>query len=94
IDNKDISYFRNLLKENDYKNITNEKLKRCVKTLNKYRNYIENSIIYKYSNGKLESANRTIKLLKRNACGYRNFENFRTRILLIFNYIAKSKQLE
>ncbi|MBF0714064.1 ISL3 family transposase [Gemella sp. GH3] len=94
IDSKDISYFRNLLKENDYKNIKNEKLKRCVKTLNKYRSYIENSIIYKYSNGKLEAANRIIKLLKRNACGYRNFENFRTRILLIFNYIAKSKQLE
>lgn len=44
--------------------------------------YIINSVVYKYSNGITEGFNNKIKVLKRNAYGYRNFENFRKRILL------------
>lgn len=43
---------------------------------------IVNSVIYKYSNGITEGFNNKIKVLKRNAYGYRNFDNFRKRIML------------
>ena len=43
---------------------------------------IVNSVVYKYSNGITEGFNNKIKVLKRNAYGYRNFDNFRTRIIL------------
>ena len=43
---------------------------------------IVNSVIYKYSNGITEGFNNKIKVLKRNAYGYINFDNFRTRIIL------------
>ena len=38
-----------------------------------------------YSNSKLEATNNLIKLIKRNAFGFRNFENFKTRILIALN---------
>lgn len=50
-----------------------------------FRNWnkeIINSVVYGYSNGQTEGFNNKIKVLKRNAYGYRNFENFRKRILL------------
>ncbi|MGH2119037.1 MULTISPECIES: transposase [Aerococcus] len=34
------------------------------------------------TNGRIEGLNNKIKVLKRIAYGYRNFQNFRTRILL------------
>ena len=34
---------------------------------------------------KLEATNNLIKVLKRNAFGFRNFENFKTRILIALN---------
>ena len=37
-------------------------------------------------NGLAEGCNNKIKVLKRNAYGYRNFERFRKRILHMFNY--------
>lgn len=43
---------------------------------------IVNSVIYKYSNGITEGFNNKIKVLKRNAYRYRNFDNFRKRIML------------
>lgn len=44
--------------------------------------YIINSVVYKYSNGITEGFNNKIKVLKRNAYGFRNFDNFRKRIIL------------
>ncbi|WP_392450424.1 transposase [Staphylococcus massiliensis] len=35
------------------------------------------------TNGPIEGINNKIKLLKRNAYGYRNYANFRDRILLM-----------
>lgn len=43
---------------------------------------IVNSVVYKYSNGITEGFNNKIKVLKRNAYGFRNFNNFRKRIML------------
>ena len=54
----------------------------CAKT---YRNWfleISNSFYVPYNNGVIEGTNNKIKVLKRNAFGFRNFNNFKTRILL------------
>ena len=53
-----------------------------------YRNWkkpILNAFAYPYSNGITEGCNNKIKVIKRNAFGLRNFDRFRTRILLAFN---------
>ena len=42
--------------------------------------YILNSFDCPYSNGFTEGTNNKIKVIKRNAYGYRNFKNFRNRI--------------
>ncbi|EFA24566.1 ISL3 family transposase [Streptococcus oralis] len=38
-----------------------------------------------YSNAKLETTNNLIKLTKRNAFGFRNFDNFKERIFIALN---------
>ncbi|MDD6434619.1 MAG: transposase, partial [Ruminococcus bromii] len=46
---------------------------------------ILNSFSYTITNGFTEGCNNKIKVLKRNAYGYRNFNRFRNRILHIFS---------
>lgn len=56
------------------------------KTINNWLEYIVNSFIDKrYSNGYTEGLNNKIKVIKRNAFGYKNFYFFRLRLLYIFN---------
>ncbi len=56
----------------------------------KYRQYIINALESPYSNAKLEATNKLIKDIKRNAFGYRNFDNFKKCIYLALN-IEKEK---
>lgn len=61
-----------------------EGLKRIVKTFKTYLPFIENTMNHpKFTNGPIEGIINKIKLIKRNAYGYRNFINFRNRILII-----------
>jgi Transposase and inactivated derivatives len=53
----------------------------CVTMLNNWSEYILNSFDYRYSNSFTEGTNNKIKVIKRIAFGYRNFDNFRKRIL-------------
>ena len=46
---------------------------------------IINALELPYSNAKLEATNNLIKVIKRNAFGFRNFDNFKTRILVALN---------
>ena len=46
---------------------------------------IMNALELPYSNAKLEATNNLIKVIKRNAFGFLNFENFKTRILIALN---------
>ncbi|WP_144421799.1 transposase, partial [Streptococcus pneumoniae] len=46
---------------------------------------IINALQLHYSNAKLEATNNLIKLIKRNAFGFRNFENFKKRIFIALN---------
>lgn len=57
--------------------------KPCIRVLENWREYILNAFDCTYSNGYTEGVNNSIKVLKRIAFGYRNFDNFRARILHI-----------
>ena len=62
-----------------------EPFQKCAKTLLTWINGILNSFTTQYTNGFTEGCNNKIKVLKRNAYGYRNFNRFRNRILHIFS---------
>ncbi|VPR04301.1 transposase [Streptococcus pneumoniae] len=55
------------------------------KTFLKDKEKIINALQLHYSNAKLEATNNLIKLIKRNAFGFRNFENFKKRIFIALN---------
>ena len=65
---------------------------KCANTMINWSNGILNSFDTPYTNGFIEGCNNKIKVLKRNAYGYRNFKRFRNRILHIFNYNKKQKK--
>ncbi len=56
------------------------------KTMINWQVGILNSFSTPYTNGFTEGCNNKIKVLKRNAYGYRNFKRFRNRILHMFYY--------
>ena len=58
----------------------------CSNTLINWQTGILNSFDVPYSNGFTEGCNNKIKVIKRTAYGYRNFERFRKRILHAFSY--------
>lgn len=60
-----------------------EVLAECAKTYNNWIKEIRNSLLVPYSNGVMEGYNNKIKVLKRIAFGFRNFQNFKARILLL-----------
>ena len=60
------------------------------KTFLKDKEKIVNVLQLPYSNAKLEATNNLIKLIKRNAFGFRNFENFKKQIFIALN-IKKRK---
>ncbi|WP_195905195.1 transposase, partial [Enterococcus faecium] len=53
-----------------------------LRTFKKFLPQIQNALHYSYSNGPLECLNNHIKVLKRNAYGFRNFYNFKLRIMI------------
>ena len=60
-----------------------EVLNECAKTYSNWIREIRNSLLVPYSNGVMEGYNNKIKVLKRLAFGFRNFQNFKARILLL-----------
>ena len=54
----------------------------CLTMLSNWSDYILNSFECPYTNGFTEGTNNKIKVIKRNGYGFRNFKNFRNRILL------------
>ena len=62
-----------------------EEIDSCLKMLQNWEPYILNAFDCPYSNVFTEGVNNKIKVLKRIAFGYRNFRNFRTRILCTIN---------
>lgn len=62
------------------------RFEKCAKTMVNWSVGILNSFDCDYTNGFTEGCNNKIKVLKRNAYGYRNFNRFRNRILHVFNH--------
>ena len=56
-----------------------------LKTFLKDKEKIVNALQLPYTNAKLEATNNLIKLIKRNALGFRNFDNFKKRIFIALN---------
>lgn len=63
---------------------------KCANTMYSWYTGILNSFICPFTNGFTEGCNNKIKVLKRNAYGYRNFYRFRNRILLMFSHQKKT----
>ncbi|MDD6385197.1 MAG: transposase, partial [Streptococcus hyointestinalis] len=63
----------------------NASFSRVFRTFLKHETYITNALKQPYSNAKLEATNKLIKDIKRQAFGFRNFKNFRTKILITLN---------
>ena len=71
-----------------------EGLRRIIRTFTKLLPHIENTFYYpKYTNGPIEGLNNKIKVLKRNAYGYRNYTHFKARIFLMMKlYVPNTKK--
>ena len=78
--NKDPEKFFGLIEENLKK--VHPLFKTVFKTFLKDKEKIVNALQLPYSNAKLEATNN---LIKRNAFGFRNFENFKKRIFIALN---------
>ena len=63
-----------------------KRFEECSKTMVNWSVGILNSFDCSYTNGFTEGCNNKIKVLKRNAYGYRNFNRFRNRICHILNH--------
>ena len=62
-----------------------KEFEQCARTYRRWSSGILNAFKYNYTNGPTEGYNNKIKVLKRTSYGIRNFERFRTRILLSCN---------
>lgn len=91
--------FKDFIEENDYEKAKKElniwiemareselkEFKEVITALTNWKKEILNSKLINETNGYTEGCNNKIKVLKRNAYGYRNFKRFRNRILHMFN---------
>ena len=87
LDCKDHDKAKELLLEwMDYAKSSNlKRFQKCADTFFNWFSGILNSLNTPVTNGFTEGCNNKIKVLKRNAYGYKNFSRFRKRILHIFN---------
>ena len=76
--NKDPEKFFGLIEDNQKQ--VHPIFQTVFKTFLKNKEKIINALQLHYSNAKLEATNNLIKLIKHNAFGFRNFENFKKRI--------------
>ncbi|MDP4132769.1 MAG: transposase, partial [Bacillota bacterium] len=65
---------------------------KCAATMHKLDNRILNSFSVPITNSFTQGCNNKIKVLKRNAYGYRNFKRFRNRILHMFSHQKRAKE--
>ncbi len=85
-------YKEQFLKILNYKDVESAKkamtdwIERCAETMRNWYTGIINSFSTTITNGFTEGCNNKIKVLKRNAYGYRSFKRFRNRILHIFSH--------
>src|SRR5690625_3702972 len=61
-----------------------EDMKTSIKTIKKHLPYIKHSLMYSYNDDRIDGINNKIKVWNRVEYGYRNFHNFKKRIILHF----------
>lgn len=67
-------------------------MKTSLNTLREFSTHIKNTLELPYSNGVMERNNNTCKLIKRVAFGFRNFKNFKSRIMIMTNLFRENKR--
>lgn len=68
-------------------------IRKSLKTYGKYIRYIKNTMEYPSLNTRyLDGINNKLKLIKRVSFGYRKFDNFRGRVLIISSLTKKDKK--
>ena len=77
--------------ENNLK-LVHTRFQTVFQTFLKDKDKIINALQLLYSNAKLEATNNPIKLIKRNAFSFRNFENFKKRIFIALNIYRSEHQ--
>ena len=65
---------------------------KCAQTMRNWYTGIINSFSSPITNGFTEECNNKIKVLKRNAYGYKNFKRFRNRILHMFSHQLRDRR--
>lgn len=85
---KDFRLLERMLQTAQHK-LTSNYMKTSMRTLIKHLPYIGNSFIYPFNNGRIEGINNKIKVLNRVAYGYRNFSNYKKRIMIHFKFKAE-----
>ncbi len=65
--------------------IDNPYTNKFLKTLNNWKEYVLNYFLERVTNGIVEGINNKIKMIKRLAFGFRNFANFKLRIIVNFD---------
>ena len=88
---KDYQLFLKII-DIEYEGIS-EYMKTTQNTLKEFKSHIKNTLEQPYSNGVMERNNNTCKLIKRIAFGFRNFNNFKNRIMIITNIFRKHKKV-
>ena len=92
LQHKDYELFKEII-NNDYENISTY-MNTSIHTLREFSSYIKNTLEQPYSNGIMERNNNTCKLIKRIGFGFRNFKNFKARILITTNLFRNKKESE
>ena len=87
---KDYKLFKDIINK-EHQNIS-EYMITSLNTLKEFSEHIRNTLEQPYSNGVMERNNNTCKLIKRIAYGYKNFNNFKAKILIITNIFRKHKK--
>ena len=90
IKEKDYNLFINAI--NNIDNSISDYMKTSIKTLNEFKDNIQNTFNNNYHNGFIEGNNNFIKVLKRIAFGFRSFRRFKARIMICKGLVKISKE--
>jgi transposase len=80
------NWLTGLLKISDWLKEAGEYYPNSKKTIRRWIGEIISYFDDRMTNGVVEGINNKLKLIKRSAYGFRNFDNFRTRVLLTWNF--------
>ena len=87
---RDYDLFQTII-HTEYNHISHY-MKTSLNTLIEFSPHIKNTLELSYSNGVMERNNNTCKLIKRVAFGFRNFKNFKSRIMIMTNLFRADKK--